>query len=245
VNQTLKNLDIEKIDVLQLWGGNEVFDSLDQESQLFADLQALKDAGKINTFLPQLYYTQTIELAKRNIALAPIAFYGSPFGIDISPDALDKTNLAGSVAMHIHGGGDFATVPVFISELQKRNWYLLKNELSKSTFSLAYLSSLGFVSKVVGSTRNNAHFDEVVQFFRSKNTLAATDKILTQQVAIQNCRTDNEGPTNVGNTWPVRQRGIRARITYLRYLGAFHAAKHKRLHNYLKALKIIPMILPH
>jgi hypothetical protein len=245
VNKVLRKLDIECIDVLQLWGGNEVLESLNPSSQLYFDLQTLKYNGKIKTFLPQLYYQQTIKLIDKTIKKASIAFYGSPFGIDIYHDVLKSNILSNSVAMHIHGGGDFSTDPVFVNDLQQRSWYALKNKYGKSTFSLAYLSSLNFISKVVGSTRNISHFEEIINFFRNETTFTESEKILTQQVAIQNSRFNYGAPLNVENTWPLGQNLIRERITYFRLLGSFHALKHEKFHIYLKKLKIIPAIFPY
>ena len=239
VESTLRSLDMEKIDYLQLWGGLEVLDCYNPESNLYSVLKELQREGKVCNFLPQLYYDQTIKLKTISNLEEPIsfAFYGSPKGLHINKDVLTSSNINNCIALSIFGGVDKNAMPQINTEQQKEAWERLNINLNWASLCLSYLESLKFVSCVVGTTRKVKHIEEIVDFFINKENILDTDLLLLQEIAIQSCTQEHKGPIDAGVRWNNEHKVFRAKSTVIRYHLGFLISKNKELAKYLRKLK--------
>ena len=149
VDLTLRQLRIERIEVLQLWGGDEVFAMHAPDSPLRATLERLQRAGKIGSWLPQLYHDQTVRARQQAIAVRSFAFYGSPLALHIDEQLL-QTPLRDGVCMSCFGGVERGNKPTFRSPSAAALWDRLVAQRGWNGFCLAYVESLGFVGRAVG-----------------------------------------------------------------------------------------------
>jgi hypothetical protein len=235
VDLTLNELDIGKIDTLQLWGGKEVFDCYDENSKLFSTLSLLQEQGKINSFLPQMYYDQTVQLSSQNNnKLKSFAFYGSPVGMHISEELIKSNTIENSIAMSIFGGVDKNVVPKFSSNEEEEYWKYLINNYSWTEICLSHLESFNFINRVVGTTGNIKHFQEIIDYFNDNNSNPVNNKPeLLQNISIQSCTKEHMAVENAQERWTLNHERLRSGKTYYKSLGYYYIRKYQWLHKFI------------
>ena len=236
VEMTLRKLDIEKVEILQIWGGQEVYSMYSEGSPLLTTLERLRSAGKIGTFMPQLYYDQTVEVRKKDIPASSFAFYGSPLALHIDAQ-LPSDRLRDSVCMSCFGGVEQGNAPVFGSASSATLWQTLVSERHWNAFCLAYVESLRFVSRAVGTTGNPEHMDEIINYFESPRPLDEVQAMEIQRIALDSCRRDHMAPTEAEHRWHREHRNFRATSTEARHLAHSILKKYPALMRMKKALR--------
>ena len=229
---TLKELDIGQVETLQLWGGSEVFDCYKVGSELHQSLVSLQNEGKINNFLPQLYYDQTTRLAQNfEKQITPLAFYGSPVGLHIDERLIKKNDVSNSIAMSIFGGVDKGVSPSFTSSEEKEYWDALIAEYSWTEICLMNLQSFGFISNVVGSTGKAERMKEIIHFFDDKKTIESMDFPILNKISIQSCTQEHAAVVNAQATWNTNHERLRSNKVFAKSLVYFYVKKYRWLHK--------------
>ena len=236
VEMTLRKLDIEKIEVLQIWGGREVYDMYLEGTPLLTTLERLRCEGKIGSFIPQLYYDQTVEVQRKQLPVRSFAFYGSPLALHID-EGLLGAKLQDAVCMSCFGGVEQGNAPRFGSESAASLWETLVAERHWNAFCLAYVESLGFVSRAVGTTGSAEHMDEIIKYFLSPTPLDQIQALEIQRVALDSCRRDHVAPTEAAQRWHREQRNFRAASTEFRHLAHSILKNHPRLMKMKNAVR--------
>lgn len=228
-DETLKSLDIECITTLQLWGGDEVFDCWNEETDLHVALSRLKREGKIHSFVPQLYFDQTSKIRDSHKNL-PFAFYGSPLGFHIDPEILFRLSGGGSIAMAVFGSLDRTSNPKFVSIEERKTWLDLRARLGWNSFCLATLSCFTFVGTAVGSTTRLGRLAEIVAHLRSPPALSQIEQQTIRNVAIRNFQNDHLAVKDARQRWSrnsakMRSTGMAAKSLAYYQVGRWPAAK--------------------
>lgn len=226
-------MDVGQIDTLQLWGGEEVFDCYDENSELFSILLLLKEQGKINSFLPQMYYNQAVELAKlNNDKLKSFAFYGSPVDMHISEKLIKSDTISNSIAMSIFGGVDKNVMPALITQEEKDYYEYLKQNYSWTEISLSHLNSFNFINRVVGTTGDLKHFSEIVNYFNdNKAEMINTHPELLHKISIQSCTKEYMSVNDSKQRWESNYSRLRSDKTYYKSLIYFYIKKSQWIHK--------------
>lgn len=237
VDLTLKSLDIDQIGTLQLWGGVEIMDCYNTNSNLYETLMSLKENGKINSFVPQVYYDQSSLLLEKSINTASIAFYGSPLGIHLSKELISKNILTDSIAMSIFGGIDLGNNPVLLTEEEKNFWYNLTSKYSWTDISLLTLESFGFIQRVVGATGSTKHMSEIINYF---NNTTFTDfdinSEMLKKIAIQSCSKNHMAPSDAKERWINNHDRLRSTEVFVKSLAYHYIKKNKTIQNSIDTL---------
>lgn len=232
VDLTLKALDVEQIGVLQLWGGDEVFDCYNKTSELYQALISLTKSGKIKRFLPQLYYDQTERLITNvSETKTPFAFYGSPIGLHVNPTLLNANNVSNSVAMSIFGGVDRGALPNLFTDEERDYWEFLNHNYSWIEICLMNLNSFKFVSNAVGTTGNAKRMGEIVRFFEDNNTIEPIDCSLLNKISLQSCTQEHMSVNDAEARWNANYKRLRSNKVYVKSLIYFYLKKNKLLHR--------------
>ena len=232
VDLTLKELDIGQVRTLQLWGGSEVFDCYKVGSELHQSLVSLQKEGKINNFLPQLYYDQTTLLAQQfKKQITPFAFYGSPVGLHIDERLIKTNDVSNSIAMSIFGGVDKGVPPSFTSSEEKEYWETLMAEYSWTEICLMNLQSFGFISNVVGSTGKAERMKEIINFFDDEKIMKSMDFSILNKISIQSCTREHMAVVDAQARWNANHERLRSNKVFAKSLFYFYVRKYPRLHK--------------
>ena len=185
---------------------------------MHSTLQRLMLAGKIVSCVPQLYYDQTVAVHKERIPVEAFAFYGSPIGLHVDEALVRRGRLRDSVCMSCFGGVDRGNQPEFRSHSNETIWHQLTTRMSWNSFCLAYVKSLGFVSRVVGTTNSSKRMDAIVRYFDAPVSLDDVQGEAVQRVAFDSCRRDHKAPTETKERWEREHRVLRSPLTEMRAL---------------------------
>jgi hypothetical protein len=209
-----------------------VFNCYDENSQLFSTLSLLQEQGKINSFLPQMYYDQTVILANQNNnKLKSFAFYGSPLGMHISEKLIKSGTISNSIAMSIFGGVDNNIAPKFSTNEEEEYWKYLINNYSWAEICLSHLESFDFITRVVGTTGNIRHFQEIIDYFNDNSDKINNRPQLLQNISIQSCTKEHKAVENAQERWTLNHERLRSDKTYYKSLGYYYIKKNKWLHK--------------
>ena len=234
VDLTLKTLGLEQIDTLQLWGGDEVFDIFNTDSVLYRELLILKKEGKINNFLPQLYYDQTIKLNDIVQANTPFVFYGSPVGLHVNKNILESKDLKHSIAMSIFGGVDKLVKPIFDNDDELEYWNQIKEKYSWTEICLMNLKNFEWIEKVVGTTGSKKHMEEIVSYFLNQPKIENAD--LLNKISIQSCSQEHMAVQNAEKRWLENNKRLRSKKVYIKSLAYHYIKKNNAIHNVIDKL---------
>lgn len=224
VDRTLRDLDIENIETLQLWGGNEVFDSWDQESELHMALCSLREQGKIRTFVPQLYFDQTSAIPTERKHHS-FAFYGSALGLHVDSELVGQLEHGKSIAMAAFGGLAGKTAPKFVSIEEREIWLGLQSRLGWNGFCLAALSCFDFIETAVGSTARIERLATIVDYLQAPPAPSRSEQEAITCVAIRSYQGGHSSVKNPRLRWLEDSRKLRSKTMKAKQFAYYQAGR--------------------
>jgi hypothetical protein len=210
-----------------------VFDCFDKSSLLYNKLQTLIENGKINNFLPQLYYDQTLKINNINLDNKAFIFYGSPNGLHINSNTINSTNLDGSIAMSIFGGVDRNVKPTFQNNNEEEYYNYLLDNYTWTEICLMNLENFSWIDKVVGTTGSIKHMDEIIDYF-NQNLLEKENNInILNKISTQSCSKEHMAIQDAQVRWENNHQRLRSNKVYIKSLIYHFIQKNELLHKFV------------
>jgi hypothetical protein len=199
---------------------------------LYNALQTLIEKGKINHFLPQLYYDQTLKIDSINLDNKAFVFYGSPNGLHINSNTINNTNLDGSIAMSIFGGVDRNVKPTFQNNNEYEYYNYLLDNYTWTEICLMNLENFSWINKVVGTTGSIKHIDEIISYFDNHIKKESNIDILNK-ISIQSCSKEHMAIQDAKIRWENNHQKLRSNKVYIKSLVYHFIQKNKYIHSFV------------